>query len=126
MSNTISNQSMSTLPQSPSLPVKNIVAESSYSAKPEMPTKAAAINRQNIATEDPKIAIDQVVEQLNNFMQEVQRNLNFSVDKESGRTVIKVLNTETREVIRQIPAEDVLNRIHNLQDIQGLLFRGEA
>lgn len=126
MSNTISNQSLSTLPQSPTLPAKNIAVENSYSAKPEIPINAQASNRQNMATEHPKIAIDQVVEHLNNFMQQVQRNLNFSVDKESGRTVIKVLNTETQEVIRQIPAEDVLSRIHNLEDIQGLLFRGEA
>ena len=37
-----------------------------------------------------------------------QRNLSFRVDQGSGRTVITVVDATTKEVIRQIPSEDVL------------------
>ena len=45
---------------------------------------------------------------LTETMAAAQRNLNFRVDKGSGRTVITVVDAATQEVIRQIPSEEVL------------------
>ena len=46
--------------------------------------------------------------ELNDFAVKIQTNLNFSVDEGSGRSVITVTDTQTGEVIRQIPAKEVL------------------
>jgi flagellar protein FlaG len=46
--------------------------------------------------------------QLNDYVQSVQRALEFSVDEQTGATVITVLDAETHEVIRQIPPQEVL------------------
>jgi len=59
------------------------------------------------ATESEKI--DEALREINKNIQVVQRELHFSVDEESGQTVIKVMNIATKEVIRQIPNEDALN-----------------
>ena len=48
------------------------------------------------------------VAQLNDYMQNMNRNLQFSVDDTSGDTVIKVIDSETEEVVRQIPSEEIL------------------
>lgn len=48
------------------------------------------------------------VHKLNELMAERQRNLSFHVDEASGRTVITVRDATTSEVVRQIPAEEVL------------------
>jgi len=53
--------------------------------------------------------LDVAVQELNEYMQVVQRELHFSVDKDSGHTVIKVMDLATKEVIRQIPNEEALN-----------------
>ena len=45
---------------------------------------------------------------LNEFASKIQTNLSFSVDKQSGRSVITVTDTQTGDVIRQIPAKEVL------------------
>ncbi len=45
---------------------------------------------------------------LNDTMAAAQRNLSFRVDERSGRTVITVVDALTKEVIRQIPSEEVL------------------
>ena len=45
---------------------------------------------------------------LNDFVEKIQTNLNFSVDEGSGRSVITVTDTQTGDVIRQIPAKEVL------------------
>jgi len=48
------------------------------------------------------------VQQINANEQVIQRELRFSVDEDSGRTVIKVMDLSTKEVIRQIPNEEAL------------------
>jgi flagellar protein FlaG len=54
------------------------------------------------------------VGQLNELVQAIRRELEFSVDEQSGRTVITVVDAETREVIRQIPPEEVLTLVGRL------------
>ncbi len=47
-------------------------------------------------------------EVLNEFVEKIQTNLSFSIDEGSGRSVITVTDTQTGDVIRQIPAKEVL------------------
>jgi flagellar protein FlaG len=63
--------------------------------------------------------VKQVVEQ-------VAQNLRFSVDESTGRTVITVTDAATREVIRQIPSEEMLAVARALDKLQGLLLHKEA
>jgi len=50
------------------------------------------------------------VTQLNDYVQSVQRTLNFSVNENTGQVVVKVVDTNNEEeVILEIPAEDALN-----------------
>ncbi len=47
--------------------------------------------------------------------------LEFSVDKDTGVTIIKVLDTETGEIVRQIPPEEVLTFMRQFEK-NGPLF----
>ena len=74
--------------------------------------------------------LQKVVEQLNQHVQMIQRDLQFSVDEDSGHTVVRVVNAETKELVRQIPSEEVL-RIsrtikEQLDDTKGLIFQTSA
>lgn len=66
--------------------------------------------------------LDRVVSQLNDHVQNLQRQLQFSVDKESERMVVKVIDAESEEVIRQIPPEEVLTLARRLEDAREGLF----
>lgn len=70
--------------------------------------------------------LEQSVSQLNDLVQSVQRDLQFSIDEFSGDTVIKVLDTKTEEVIRQIPSEEVLALTKNIESLKGVLFSAEV
>ncbi|MFK5984456.1 MAG: flagellar protein FlaG [Pseudomonadota bacterium] len=61
--------------------------------------------------------VDKAVTSLNSSIQSVQRNLQFSVDKDLDKIVINVTDKETDEVVRQIPSEEVLDLARNLQDM---------
>ena len=60
--------------------------------------------------------INEAVRVLNEQIQSVQRELHFSVDEDSGKTVIKVIDLSTREVIRQIPNEEALGVAKTLNE----------
>ncbi len=56
------------------------------------------------------------VSRLNEYVQNIQRKLEFSVDEESGKDVVRVLDKQTDEVIRQIPSEEVLAIARNIAE----------
>lgn len=66
------------------------------------------------------------VEKVQDFVQVVQRDLQFSVDEDSGRTIVTVVDSESGEMIRQIPPERILQIAENLDEVNGILFRGSA
>ena len=70
--------------------------------------------------------VEFVVSEISDFVQNFQRDLQFSVDTESGRTVIKVVDSKTDEVIRQIPSEETLRMARNLDSTGSLILREQA
>jgi flagellar protein FlaG len=58
--------------------------------------------------------LQQAVTQLNDFAQTVKRDLHFSVDKESGILVTKVVDSKSGNVIRQIPNEETVSLARSL------------
>lgn len=81
---------------------------------------------QDTANEAAKV--EHAVSQVNEFVQNLNRDLQFTVDDDSGRTVIKVLDNETKEVIRQIPPEELLRIANYLLEADGssLLLQVQA
>ncbi|HHJ13525.1 MAG TPA: flagellar protein FlaG [Gammaproteobacteria bacterium] len=70
--------------------------------------------------------VEAAVSRISDFVQNFQRDLQFSVDKESGRTVIKVVDSETEEVIRQIPSEETLRLAARLDSPDALMLNEKA
>jgi flagellar protein FlaG len=70
--------------------------------------------------------VEQVVQEVRQVVEPVARNLQFSVDQGSGRTVVKVVDAATDEVIRQIPSEELLAISRALDKLQGLLLHQKA
>ncbi len=52
--------------------------------------------------------------------------LEFSVDEETGINLVKVMDIQTKEVIRQIPSEEAVHIAQALDKLQGLLVREKA
>jgi flagellar protein FlaG len=71
-------------------------------------------------------SVSEAVTKVRDFVQVVRRDLEFSVDEETGRTVITVLDSASGEVVRQIPPEEILAVAENLAEVQGILFQGTA
>ena len=66
-------------------------------------------------TETGQDNIEQAVQRMNDHVQLVNRQLEFKIDENSGRTVITVLDSDTQEIIRQIPGDEALRFARMLQ-----------
>ncbi len=87
----------------------------------ELAQEAARTAQQN----NPK-AVTEAVNAINAQVQRVSQNLKFSIDQESGRTVVKVVEGESGKVIRQIPSEEALAISEALEKMQGLIIEQKA
>ena len=70
--------------------------------------------------------LERLAENISNFVKSMNRDLTFSVHEASGHTVVKVLDGETKEVIKQIPSEEFLRMSEALADGSSLLLDTEA
>lgn len=57
----------------------------------------------------PDVNLKEAVADMNDYIQSVQRDLHFAVDEDLDQTVIKVVDRDTGELIRQIPEEVFLD-----------------
>lgn len=70
--------------------------------------------------------VKSAVAEIEKFLKESRRNLEFSTDEESGKIVVKVIASDSGELIRQIPSEEALRIAHSLSDVKSVLFDAKA
>jgi len=71
-------------------------------------------------------AVAAAVQSANAYVQSISSSIQFSLDQDSGRTVVKMVDTETEEVLRQFPSEEMLAISKSIDRMQGLLINREA
>lgn len=86
------------------------------------PVKAAAVRD----VPEPPHEVEQAVAKLNEFTGMVAQGLQFSIDEDSGRTLVQVIDTSTQEVLRQFPTKEALSLARALDKMQGLLIHDKA
>jgi len=70
------------------------------------PEAVESTNQQEQRSTEPEPqALQTAVSKLNDYVQNIQRTLSFTVEENTGITVVQVYDSETEELIRQIPAE---------------------
>lgn len=75
----------------------------------------------------PAEKLRQMVDEANEQAQQVRRKLEFSVDDVTSRIVVKVKDSQTDEVIRQIPPEEMMEIARSLsENDSNVLFKDQA
>jgi flagellar protein FlaG len=100
--------------------------EPAVAAKPTVsPVEAESSVQQPVSV--PSLGqVAQAVKSINKFLQDQGQNLEFTVDSDSQRTIVKVVDQGTKEVLRQIPSEETLEIARALDQATGLLVRDKA
>lgn len=92
----------------------------------ELPPVGRSVPETEQAVTQKPSDLQKTLDSLSQRVQSMQRDLQFSVDERSGRTVITVVDRQTDTVIRQIPAEEVLALAEHLDEASGMLLKAEA
>ena len=94
------------------------------------PTPAAPVDSpkavQQAAAVPNRKELDDAVANINKSLQSLSQDLVFSVDEDSKRTIVKVVDQKTKEVIRQMPSPEALEIAKALDKVTGLLIRQTA
>ncbi len=73
-----------------------------------------------------KLSVQDAVKRLSEFVASTNSEINFSVDQSSGVQVVKVMDKQSGDVIRQFPSEEAIQLAQVLDKIQGLLVKDKA
>lgn len=92
-------------------------AASAGAIRPVPAVKSQAPNRAEM---------EEAVKTLNKFTEMTAQDVRFSIDEESGKTIVKVVDVATQTVLRQIPNVEALSISRSLDKMQGLLVRDSA
>ncbi|KTC19237.1 flagellar biosynthesis protein FlaG [Pseudomonas marginalis ICMP 9505] len=76
--------------------------------------------------EPARADLEKAVTDMREFVQANQRQLDFSIDDSTHQVVVKVIATDSGEVIRQIPSETALKLAQNLASASHMLFDEQA
>lgn len=77
--------------------------------------------------EPPQEELDSALAQLRQAIElRAPNELQFSVDKETGKTVIRIVDSKTGDVLRQIPPRELIEIAKSIDRMQGLLVRQQA
>lgn len=84
--------------------------------------KLQEVKQKGVSEKELKKAVNEI----NDAFKSVNIARQFVIDKETDQVVVKILDTEKNEVIRQIPSEDALRISKNIKEMLGLLFDSKS
>lgn len=79
--------------------------------------KGHSLLNRNVSEDD----IMRAVRQANKALEETNRRFEYSIHEQTNTIMVKVIDTQTNEVIREIPPEKILNLIAKLWELAGII-----
>ena len=70
--------------------------------------------------------LEQAAARVKEVLRGTTSRLEIEIDPDSNKAVIRILNGESGEIIRQIPAQELLDLAKHLDEPKGLLVRERA
>lgn len=96
-------------------------------ALPELPDTAVKQAAQATEQRPSAAQLQNVVDGINKALKQSNKNLEFSVDADTKKSIVKVVDTETGDLIRQFPSEEALAISRAIDQMQqGLLLKQKA
>jgi len=69
----------------------------------------------------PTLELEDAVSDINESIQNIQKDIVLAIHEETGESVVRVIDRKTEQVIRQFPAEEVIQAALKLEIMQGIL-----
>lgn len=111
----------------PSSPVVGTTDSSSGAGKIQMMRPVEPMEKTEKKEEQEALLSEtktkQLVEELNEYMDDLQTNLGFSIREDlNHQVVVEIKNRKTDELVRQIPSEELLIIREKMMELSGFIF----
>lgn len=74
-----------------------------------------------IVSEITKEELEATVEKANQFLLGLKTQFDFKIHEGTGRTVVRLIDKQTQEVVKEIPPEKMLDVLESIWDSAGIL-----
>ena len=95
-------------------------------------TNQVKVLKENGGVEETKISgtqgeeINKAIEHMQNALENISRKIHLEIETEIDMVIVKVLDAESGEVIRQIPPQELIDIYKKIKDVQGVIFDKEV
>ncbi len=72
--------------------------------------------------DEKKVAPEEILDKITALTDNGTHSVRFEMDKDVNTLVVKIYDRDTDELVRQIPAEELLGMAKRLKDYRGLLL----
>ena len=126
---------MNIQPTGASLPPPATVAGNVANSEPKAPRGSTTSNVNAVqlslptaasVTQPDRAKLEAATKSVREFVEPINNNLEFSVDHDTGQLVVKIIDRATKEVIRQVPSQEMLALAKALDSIKGLFVKQTA
>jgi flagellar protein FlaG len=80
----------------------------------------------DVSSQPTREVVAKAAADIQQFVQSMGRNLSFSVDESTGYHVVRVVNPNTGELVRQLPSEELLKISRDFQRLNNVLVSQKA
>lgn len=109
------------------MPQRTAPEAATASPTPDVAAEAQKAAASSVASQKVDASsVKQAAEAINSQLRQMSKNIRFSLDEETGNTIVRVVDSDTGQTIRQIPSEEALRIQHSLERLQGVLLKNEA
>jgi flagellar protein FlaG len=122
-------QNLGNFGRAPPLPAPS---QGATTARPVEPQRTSApaemVSQASLPSDQPsREQVKKAVEEMRKSLSEsASSNLQFSIDDDTGQTIVRVTDRQTGELIRQIPSEELVALAKSLDRMQGMLLRQQV
>lgn len=109
-----------------SLQIRPIESNAIYQPDKEQSYITKTLNTEDkqepvIVSEITKEELEQTVEKANQFLLGLKTQFDFKIHEGTGRTVVRLIDKQTHEVVKEIPPEKMLDILESVWDSAGIL-----
>ncbi len=99
--------------------------EAQVNVKPQATAEASTVTAAEKVSENQR-SVQESVKKLNETIAVFNRSIQFSIDDDTSRNIVRIVDVNSKEVIRQIPSQEVIEIAQAFDKLKGLLFSDKA
>lgn len=94
--------------------------------KSEIEEKQESVDRNQLSADELQDELEDKIEDMNNILETLEENLSFKLHDETERLMVQVIDIKTKEVLKEMPPEEMLDLAARIHRMVGVIIDEEV